>query len=68
MYHFFKFIVLLVLNNITIGYKHLRELAKKEGYKTYINGFHGHITVTSQDNNIIISTEKSPKEICKEVK
>lgn len=47
--------------------KRVRELSQKEGYKTYINGFHGDITVTSQDNKTIISTEKSPKEICKEV-
>jgi len=48
--------------------KRVRELAQTEGYKTYINGFHGHITVTSKDNKTIISTEKSPTEICKEVK
>ncbi len=48
--------------------KMVRELAKKESYTTYINGFHGHITVTSHDNKTIITTEKSPSEICKEVK
>ncbi|SFV63054.1 metallo-beta-lactamase family protein [hydrothermal vent metagenome] len=47
--------------------KRLREFSKEEGYETYINGIHGHITVTSHENKTIITTEKSPKEICKEV-
>ena len=46
--------------------KDVRELSKNENYRTYINGIHGHITVTSYNNEYIISTEKSPKEICKE--
>jgi len=46
--------------------KGVREFTQEQHYKTYINGFHGDITVTSYDNEYIISTEKSPKELCKE--
>jgi len=46
--------------------KRIRELAQKKGYEVYVNGFHGDITVTSHDNKTIISTEKSPKVLCKE--
>ena len=46
--------------------KGVRQLVQKEDYQTYINGFHGDITVTSYNNKYIISTEKSPKELCKE--
>lgn len=46
--------------------KRTRELSKKYHYTTYINGFHGHITVHSYNNQYNITTEKKPKNICKE--
>ena len=46
--------------------KDIRDFAKKEHYQTYVNGFNGDITVTSYNNKYIITTEKSPKELCKE--
>jgi competence protein ComEC len=46
--------------------KDTRAFVKKEHYQTYVNGFHGDITVTSYNNKYIITTEKSPKELCKE--
>jgi competence protein ComEC len=46
--------------------KGVREFAKSQNYKTYVNGFHGDITVTSYNNKYIISTENTPKELCKE--
>jgi len=48
--------------------KMARELSKKNNYKTFINGFHGDITVTSYNNQYNITTEKKPKNICKEEK
>ena len=42
-----------------------RKLAKDNNYSTYINGFHGHITVTSDGTHFQISTQYKPKNICK---
>ena len=48
--------------------KRMRELVKDKQYRTYINGPHGDITVTSYNNKYIITTQKTPSEICKEKK
>ncbi len=41
----------------------IRELARKYHYETYVNGFHGHITVTSDGNTYTIKTEKEVEDI-----
>ncbi len=40
-----------------------RDLARDNHYKTYVNGYHGHITVTSDGKNYTIKTEKKVKDI-----
>ena len=41
-----------------------RKLALENNYTTYINGFHGDITVTSDGNKYTVETELQPKDIC----
>lgn len=48
--------------------KRSRILSKNNHYITYINGFHGHITVTSYDNNYTITTENNSTNICEDIK
>ncbi len=38
--------------------KRIREFAEKSGYKTYVNGVHGHITVKSWGERYSVETEK----------
>jgi len=42
----------------------IRDLAAKHHYGTYVNGIHGHITVTSCGDSYTITTEKKVKELC----
>ncbi len=44
----------------------IRNLAKKNGYKVYINRFHWTITVISNNGKITVKTERNPTYICKE--
>lgn len=42
-----------------------RRLALENNYTTYINGFHGHITVTSDGNKYTIETQLKAENICR---
>jgi competence protein ComEC len=42
----------------------VRNLSKDRGYGTYVNGFHGHITVISYENNYKIVTQYDSVDIC----
>jgi len=48
--------------------KRSRELSKKYHYQTFINGFHGDITIISYDNKYEVLTQFEPKVICKGIK
>lgn len=39
--------------------KRLRDLARKKGYETYVNGFHGNIMVTSDGEKYSITTDRN---------
>jgi competence protein ComEC len=44
----------------------VRNLSRDRGYGTYVNGFHGHITVISNENNYKILTQHDSVKICEE--
>jgi competence protein ComEC len=47
--------------------KRAREYVEKHNIPTYINGFHGDITVTANKQGYKITTEKNPKNICEDI-
>lgn len=41
----------------------LRELARQNHYETYVNGYHGHITITSDGDSYSIKSQREAKDI-----